>query len=179
MPLPADAIAAYLYAKDGNRPHLLRNAFTPDATLNIVVHGDGIAFPPVSNGREAIADALVRQFGQRFENVYTFCLSTPAAENDRAFHCDWLVAMTEKDNRTVRVGCGRYDWGFDPASGLAHALAIHIAHMQSLAPDSADSIMHWASRLPYPWCAPADALRTAPALPDLAHILAYMARPSA
>ncbi len=168
---PADAIAAYLRAKDGNRPHVLADAFTPDATLHITVRRGTISFPPVSHGRDAIADVLVRQFAQNFENVYTFCLCAPPAAGAGTFSCDWLVVMSEKDNRAVRVGFGRYDWQFDPASGLAYALAICIEAMQSLPPESVAEVMHWASHLRYPWCPRDEALRNAPRLDGLAQTL--------
>ena len=34
--MPAEAIAAYLRAKDENRPYLMERAFVPDATLAMV-----------------------------------------------------------------------------------------------------------------------------------------------
>ena len=71
----SDSIVAYLRAKDGNKPHLLAQAFTTDASLVMDVKTGSIAFPPVSTGRDAIAQVLVRQFAQAYENVYTLFLS--------------------------------------------------------------------------------------------------------
>ncbi|MES2947524.1 MAG: hypothetical protein V4858_03185 [Pseudomonadota bacterium] len=179
MQNPADAMLAYFHAKDGNRPHRMDHAFTADASLQMQVRQGAISFPPVSNGREAITDTLVRRFAVNYENVYTFCLSAPPAAQDLAFSCNWLVAMTEKDSRAVRVGCGRYDWCFDPASGLAHTLDIRIEAMQSLPPDTVGDVMGWVSALPYPWCSSDQALRCAPPLQDLSPVLAYIAADNA
>ncbi len=180
MQNPADAILAYFHAKDGNRPHRMAEAFTEDASLHMLVRQGAITFPPVSKGREAITDTLVRRFAVSYENVYTFCLSNPPAPQDGlAFSCDWLVAMTEKDSRAVRVGCGRYDWCFEPTSGLACRLDIRIEAMQSLPPDTTNSVMQWVSALPYPWCSSEQVLRCAPPLQDLGPVLAYIAAENA
>ena len=174
MTTPADAIAAYLRAKDGNRPHLLAQAFTEDATLTMDVRTGSIAFPPVSAGREAIAEVLVRRFAQTYENVYTVCLASPPQRPTDTFRCDWLVAMTEKDSRAVRVGCGRYDWHFAPASQLADRLLITIEAMQSLPAQELDGVMHWVSGLAYPWCSLQAAVQDAPAC--VSPVLGYLGR---
>jgi hypothetical protein len=176
MKTPSAAIAAYLHAKDGNRPHLLAQAFTDDALLQMTVHTGAISFPPVSRGRDAIADLLVRRFGQCYENIYTFCLASPPDADAQVFYCDWLVAMTEKDSRAVRVGCGRYDWCFTPPSGLAESLSITIASMQTLPASHTDEVMDWVAGLPYPWCPASIALQGAPDIQHLAPVLEYIGR---
>lgn len=175
MQTPADAIHSYFRAKDGSRPHWMGNAFTEDASLQVQVRHGAISFPPVSHGREAITEALVRQFARSYENVYSFCLSAPPAPQDPAFTCHWLVVMTEKDSRAVRVGCGNYDWRFDPVSGLASSLSIQIENMLTLPPQYAGRVMQWVSQLPYPWCPAPDAVGAAPALADLSPVLDYIA----
>src|SRR4051812_23564406 len=92
----AEAIEAYLRAKDENRPFLMTEAFAEDASLSVVVHSGNIAFPPVTRGRGAIADVLVRDFARTYENVRTVCLSPPPARNVTTFACSWLVAMSVK-----------------------------------------------------------------------------------
>lgn len=171
MQTPPDAILAYLHAKDGNRPHVMAKAFTEDASLQIDVPNGAISFPPVSNGREAITEVLVRRFAQSYENVYTFCLSAPPALQDQVFTCNWLVAMTEKDSWAVRVGYGSYDWQFSPTSGLVRSLVVRIDNMLSLPPDCAEPVLQWVSGLPYPWCSPGQAARTAPPLHELSRLL--------
>jgi hypothetical protein len=176
MNTPSDSICAYLRAKDGNRPHLLSQAFTDDALLEMNVKTGAISFPPVSRGRGAIADVLVRRFAQTYENVYTLCLAAAPKAHDSSLSCDWLVAMTEKESGAVRVGCGRYDWYFSPEAGLAESLVITIETMQSLPSRDLDGVMAWISSLPYPWCAPTLALRYAPDISDLSPVFDYIGR---
>ncbi|HEX5739156.1 MAG TPA: hypothetical protein VFY22_11655, partial [Hydrogenophaga sp.] len=92
-----------------------------------------------------------------------------------SFHCGWLVAMSEKQGHGVRVGCGRYDWLFNAASGLADDLVIRIDAMQSLPPPTLTSVMDWVTRLPYPWCEADIALHSAPGLAALAPVLDSLA----
>lgn len=176
MRTPADSIVAYLRAKDGNRPHLMAQAFTEAASLAMTVSAGAISFPPAANGRDAIAEILVRRFGQTYENVYTLCLAPPPRDEANAFSCDWLVAMTEKESRAVRVGCGRYDWRFALDSRLVDRLSITIEAMQTLPPGDVDDVMNWVCALPYPWCPAALALRDAPDLRDLAVVLDHLGR---
>ena len=176
MNTPSESICAYLRAKDGNRPHLLAQAFADDALLEMRVKTGAISFPPVSQGRSAIAEVLVRRFAQTYENVYTFCLAPAPKAQDGSFTCDWLVAMTEKESGAVRVGCGRYDWWFSPNNGLAERLVITIETMQSLPPKDLDSIMNWVSELPCPWCAPRLAMRDAPDISELGPVFDYIRR---
>lgn len=170
---PADVIDAYLRAKDGNRPHLLRAAFTDTATLRMHVRTAGISFPPGAVGREAIAQLLVSRFNETWENIYTLCVGSPPRAGVTSFACGWLVAMSAKLDRQVRVGCGRYDWVFDAGTGLARSLVITIDAMETTSWD-VDAMIDWASALPYPWC---DARRLesgAPSAPALRAVLAQM-----
>jgi len=107
-----ERIEAYIRAKDSNRPHLMARAFAQDATLQMVVKTESISFTPISKGLESISDVLVRQFGQTYENIHTFCLAAPSRNDEITFSCGWLVGMSEKQTSIVRVGCGRYDWLF-------------------------------------------------------------------
>jgi hypothetical protein len=174
---PAASIAGYIRAKDGNRPHLLDAAFAPDATLRMVVQTDAIAFPPTSQGREAIAQTLVRRFNQTYENVYTLCLGAPPQADATSFSCDWLVAMSEKESGAVRIGCGRYDWVFDRSSHQVQALTITIAAMEILDAVHLGPVMTWASALPYPWCGAEQAIAAAPAVSGLSNVLRALQGP--
>lgn len=176
MRTPAHSIQAYLLAKDGNRPHLMAEAFDEDALLAMQVNTKGIEFPPLSQGRDAIVEVLVRRFGQRYENVYTFCMTPPPGRSLSDFSCDWMVAMTDKDSGNVRVGCGRYDWRFEARTGLAERLAITIEAMQILPPAAAAPVMRWAAALPYPWCPAPHAISTASGVVGIEPILAWLAR---
>ena len=173
------SIATYIRAKDENRPHLMPQVFSEAATLEIFAKAESLSFPPLAQGLEAISDVLVRRFAQTYENVHTFCLTEPP-NIETCFSCNWLVGMSEKDSRLVRVGCGRYDWLFQrDGPGLADRLTITIDLMQSLAPIYLAPVMNWLSQIPYPWCSPERALRDAPTLDELQPIREYLARESA
>jgi hypothetical protein len=167
----------YLHAKDENRPLYMARAFTPDANLRMVLKTESISFPSEAIGEAAITDALVRKFGQTYENVYTFYLSRPAAGAALPeFQCDWLVGMTEKANGNVRVGCGSYDWKFQAQPHHARALAITIEAMETLPADKASDVLGWLTALPYPWADRAAVSAGAPAIDALAPVLAYLNR---
>lgn len=171
MPTPTDAITAYLLAKDGNRPHRLAEAFTPDATLTMRVNTDTISFPPLTHGREAIAQTLVRSFNQTYENVYTLCLDEPPAVDAASYSCRWLVAMSEKDGGAVRVGCGRYEWLFAPRDGRACALTISIEAMELLPADALKQVTAWMAGLSYPWCSTHTTINEAPDIQGVQRVL--------
>ncbi|RFP09295.1 hypothetical protein D0T25_23430 [Duganella sp. BJB488] len=175
MRSPAHTIHSYLLAKDGNRPHLMAQAFSEDAMLSMQVHTDSIAFPPLARGRDAIADVLVRRFGKSYENVYTFCLGPPPEQTASAFSCEWLVVMTDKCNGNVRVGCGRYDWHFDDTTGLAERLAISVEVMQILPPAAVEPVMKWVASLPYPWCVTEAVINRAANVVGVGPVLAWLA----
>jgi hypothetical protein len=123
----AGHIRTYIRAKDENRPHLMRRAFAEEATLEMVVRTSAIAFPPVTRGCAAIADVLVRDFAKQYENVYTFCLDDPPSADSLCFKCGWLVVMSEKDSRKLRMGHGYYDWSWNPnVSPLVDRIAISL-----------------------------------------------------
>lgn len=169
-------VSTFCRAKDGNRPHLMGQAFAEDAWLETVVDGELVCSSSVAQGREAITRALVRHFGRHYENVYTFCLQRPRADwGGPVFCCDWLSGMTSKDSGQVRMACGRYDWLFQPE--LPHrvqGLKVSIAVTKVLAPSALPAVTEWLAGLPYPWC-PADAaVNTAPSLDALQPVLAQL-----
>ncbi len=168
---PAAAIRAYIQAKDGNRPYLLDAAFSEDATLQMIVHSEAISFPAASVGRQAIAETLVRRFNQTYENIYTLCIGQPPADDANTFACDWLVAMSTKDDGALRLGCGRYDWSFMPADYRVRALTITIERMDILPPEDLPAVMDWVSALPYPWCDRQPALAPERCPPQVLHVL--------
>ena len=176
-PTAETVLRNYFHAKDENRPHRLAAVFSADARLEIRNHTDAIAFPAFSEGREALADVLVRSFGQQYENVYSFYLARPAGE-PRSFACGWLVAMTEKASRSARLGCGRYLWEFaPPPSGLALRLVIDIDAMQVLPPAAAPGLFAAIAALGYPWSSPAEVAAVAERHPLLAAVARRIALP--
>ena len=172
---PRDIVATYIRAKDENRPHLMRGAFATTAELRVVATPGTISFPGFTQGIDPITDILVRRFAQTYENVHTFCLAAAPRDDATTFSCPWLVGMSEKETRAIRVGCGRYDWVFNVAPPrLVGRLTITIELMQSLAADTLPPIMDWLAQLPYPWCSAQTAVRTAPTLDDLRPVLRYI-----
>jgi len=168
MPSAQEAVEIYIRAKDENRPYLMERAFAENATLEMIVNSGTISFPPISIGLESIADILVRRFAQAYENVHTFCLAAPPGNHEPNFSCDWLVGMSEKETRRVRLGCGRYDWVFQSQGRhMVERLKITIDLMESLAPSCLGSVTNWLCRLPYPWCTAQAALAGIPSLEDL------------
>lgn len=166
----------YFRAKDENRPHVLERVFAPNAELVIQNRSPNIAFPAASRGRAAIAEVLVRTFAVSYENVYSFYLDRPSP-GAREFSCAWLVGMSERSSREVRVGCGTYAWVFEPQpSGLAHRLAITIDSMQVLPQGEFERVFAWLGGLDYPWSSASSALRGIPKLESLAPIASFLGR---
>ena len=167
----------YFHAKDENRPHRLHEVFTPDARLEIHNHTEAIAFPALTEGREAMADVLVRSFGQRYENVYSFYLARPKGR-PRSFTCHWLVAMTEKQSGSARLGCGRYLWEFAMATPFcAQRLVIDIDEMQVLPPGASPGLFTAIAALSYPWSSAAEVAAAAARHPLLATVARRVAPP--
>jgi hypothetical protein len=173
-----EVLRTYFRAKDENRPHLMRDAFSETATLETIIKTDAISFPPIARGLAPITDVLVRDFGRLYENVYSFYLDRPPSHIlSSGFSCDWLVGMSEKATGKARVGCGRYDWEFQATgAGLADRLVITIESMQVLSADRLEPVLLWLTGLPYPWCPARTILQSAPAIPDLDPILRYISR---
>ncbi|HSV45584.1 MAG TPA: nuclear transport factor 2 family protein [Ramlibacter sp.] len=62
--IAAQHVDTYCRAKDSNRPHLMASVFADDAWLEMATDS-ALLFPhSVSQGREAIVQALVRHFGR-------------------------------------------------------------------------------------------------------------------
>ena len=157
----------YFLAKDENRPELLSRVFCAEAELETVVRTDAIAFPAHTRGRDAIAQVLVVGFAETYENVRSFYLSPPPRDAE-PFSCAWLVGMSQRADGSTRVGCGRYDWTFEPFSPhRATRLVITIDAMQVLVPDRLASAPTWLQRLSCPWSSAAEVLAALPATADL------------
>ena len=137
-------VRTYIRAKDEYRPHLMQLAFAETATLEIVVGTQEIAFPPMTHGRAAITEVLVRRFAKQYENVYTFCLNDAPSADSLGFKFCWLVVMSEKDSGHLRVGHGHYDWSWSPTrSPLVDRLTIIIERMEAFPASLADQAFDW------------------------------------
>ena len=169
----ANAIQTYIRAKDENRPHLMPNAFTPDANLGMRVETENISFPPASKGIEEITQILVSDFGRAYENIYTFCLDGVPSDDEDDFRCRWLVGMSVKETKSIRVGFGYYDWQFG-ASGLIQHLTITIRTMLILTSDHHGPVTNWLSHLPYPWCPEEAAAKAMPSISELNEVRQFL-----
>lgn len=173
----ASLMRDYLRAKDENRPLYMARAFASDAVLKMTLRTPAIAFPPEARGREAITEALVRTFGQTYENVFTFYLDHPGEDAMLAHYtCDWFVGMAEKSTGNVRVGCGSYEWEFQASPHQARKLVITIETMLSLPPDAAGPVFSWLTALPYPWTDPRRVVNSAPPIEALAPVMHWIRR---
>lgn len=169
----------YFHAKDENRPLYMARAFAPGAVLKMALRTQAIAFPPESHGLAAIAETLVRKFGQTYENVYTFYLSRPEPGACLPnYQCDWIVGMTEKATGNVRVGCGRYEWNFQADPYLATNLTITIETMVTLPSHDMEAVFGWLLALDYPWTSAARVVASAPPLESLAPVVHYLLHPN-
>jgi hypothetical protein len=170
-----ELLQTYFKAKDENRPHLMVDAFHEEAAVDMSVQTGAISFPSRMEGRDAVTDGLVRNFGQMYENVYSFYLDEHPARNRNGHACHWMVVMTEKSNGSVRVGCGSYEWTFSHDDRwLVRSLHITIAAMAVLPKDMLDPVFHWAGRMPYPWCSNEQALVELPRHALLAPVRDYL-----
>jgi hypothetical protein len=169
----ANAIQTYIRAKDENRPHLMPGAFAPDVSLEMKVETENISFPPASKGIEAITQVLVRDFVRSYENIYTFCLENSPSDDEADFRCRWLVGMSDKETKSIRVGCGYYDWQFGSGE-LVQNLTITIKAMLIISPDHHRQVMNWLSHLPYPWCPGEAATAGMPPISELSEIRQFL-----
>lgn len=172
---PEQLLRTYFHAKDENRPHLLDDVFSTHARLDIRNRSDQISFPAVTNGLAGIADVLVRRFNQIYENIYSFYLARPTP-SEAAFSCNWLVVMTEKELKSVRVGCGSYEWAFQREPKLSVTeLIITIEEMLILEEAMTGEMMHWVGQLDYPWTSAAAVTRVL-LIPELQPVREYLER---
>ncbi|MEZ5739744.1 MAG: hypothetical protein R3E68_10010 [Burkholderiaceae bacterium] len=93
----------------------------------------------------------MRDFGRTYENIYSFYIGEP--DEDAPCRCDWLVVMTDKQDRRIRVGCGGYEWTFagEGRNLLASELRIAVELMQLLDGRHTDEVYRWLATLGYPW----------------------------
>ncbi|WP_028021447.1 hypothetical protein [Enterovibrio calviensis] len=180
-------ISFYITAKDNNKPHLLSHVFSESATLSMAVNTDSITFPSKTSGASEISNVLVTHFNQRYENVYTFCLSDAIEREGSSLSCKWFVAMTEKESGLLRVGCGYYDWTFHTdietnARAEIHGetntrvdeLTITIEHMAALAFQQTSYFFNELSQLPYPWCESSLVIQAVPSDPVLDEVRYFL-----
>lgn len=168
------SIESYIRAKDENRPDLLRHSFKVSATAALTVNTSNISFPSTLCGLTEISETLVRRFNQTYENIYTFCIGDAPLGKPTSHTCQWLVGMSTKESKEIRIGCGKYEWSFDPETGLATFLHIHIDQMRTGPAQELEPLMDWLRTLDYPWCKARKAKSQIPSLSTLENITPYL-----
>jgi hypothetical protein len=178
MPISAaDVIAGYIEAKDCTHLQLLGRAFVEgDCEIELADKTDLLSLPSSSRGLEQIAQMLA-SFGDQYENIRTFCLSRPNSDYLPHFRCDFLVGMNARQDGTVRVGCGQYDWhfGIDDDSRLKK-LGIDLEIMCVLPAEQSKLILPLLAALPYPWCSYHQACESIPSIDALRPIKRFLRR---
>jgi hypothetical protein len=84
LKIKKEKISQYLYAKDNNKPHLMKDVFVPNAKLDIRIgelKSNNISFPSQTISLCEITKVLINNFNKTYENVYTFCLDDTFVEN--------------------------------------------------------------------------------------------------
>jgi hypothetical protein len=86
--------------------------------------------------------------------------------------------MSDKETKSIRVGCGYYDWQFG-TSELVQSLTITIKTMLILSSNHHRLVMNWLSQLPYPWCPEEAAAAAMPPISELSEIRQFLMHISA
>ncbi|WP_428024706.1 hypothetical protein [Arcobacter sp.] len=141
-------ISKYIYAKDNNKPYLMKDVFKDSGKLDIVLNSQNISFPSRSDGLEKIIKVLIKDFNKNFENIFTLCFEDTIVIEKNTLGCNWFVFMSDKDTEEIRLGYGTYLWKFDT---LVEELNITIKSMDILSKKDT-KIFPWIENVPYPWC---------------------------
>ncbi|MGH1428106.1 MAG: hypothetical protein ACRBEE_09205 [Arenicella sp.] len=155
-----ETISTYIKAKDDNKPHLMKDVFENSASLSMKVKSDAISFPSESQGLDSITNILVSDFSQKYENVYTFCMSDSIMFDEENTLCKWVVVMTDRKEGNIRVGFGGYKWVFN--NDLVKQLTISIEYMIALEKMQSEEIFLWTNKKNYPWCDSGEFLKGVP-----------------
>ncbi|NIB43639.1 hypothetical protein HBA55_28785 [Pseudomaricurvus alkylphenolicus] len=165
----ASIVRTYIRAKDDNKPHLARQIFSASSFVRVSWDRSLLPYPSELIGADDITTLLCQEFNQRFENIYTFCLSHPPDNTgSNIFHCPWLTTMTARKGAEVYVGCGTYEWLFTyNESAKVNQLAISTDHMIRLKPRHQNEVLDWLGQAQYPWGNVGELLGTMPRLESL------------
>jgi len=148
-----ELVLKYICAKDKNRPHLMDEVFTSNATLEMKLKTQNIFFPSRTLGIENITDVLVTKFSQSYEQVYTFCLIDTINNSSQILKSDWIVCMREKKSGDIRIGYGVYNWFFTKdEEPLVKHLTIQIEEMITMEKEYSTLFFNWVEKLDYPLC---------------------------
>ena len=161
-------ISLYLRSKDENKPHLIPSVFSSDAVLSMNLKTNNIFFPATTVGVKNIEKVLIRDFSENYENVYTFCFTDSIQNEKNQLFCNWLVGMSDKKSKKVRVGWGKYQWEFtNEKNPLVLNFTIEIEDMVILEANLMPKIMNWLNNASYPWCDKKQLLQSMPNIKSL------------
>ncbi|MCG8334104.1 MAG: hypothetical protein MJE63_06275 [Proteobacteria bacterium] len=164
-------IDKYIRAKDTNKPYLLADVFTKSAKLDMVLDTTAISFPSKVEGEANISRTLVSDFNKTYENIYTICFDDSVKQENNTLICKWLVGMSEKENGSVRVGCGQYKWHFTKSNiPRVQTLSIVVGEMVSLSSYYRTDVLFWLDNLSSVWINSQEALQSMPTIEDLKSI---------
>jgi hypothetical protein len=155
-----DVIGLYIQSKDNNKPHLMKSVFEGVANLSMEVKTDEIVFPSETTGIEDITNILVRNFNQKYGDIYTFCITDSVTSDGKQTLCKWVVVMSDKEDGNIRVGYGDYKWTFN--IDLVSNLTILIEKMIVIDKNHSTEIFSWLKKQAYPWCDSSDLLKEVP-----------------
>lgn len=157
MNTPSALLEAYLEAKDLNSPSIILECFTPEAVLTYSIATNTISFPSKVIGSNAIAQTLVRDLREKFEQCKTYylCASIDDLVNEIDY-LPWLVVMREISSGVLRLGKGYYKWRFEREKNQLRvcAMHIHIERMDVIDDPDQTFLNMLQAVLPYPWLPP-------------------------
>ena len=166
----------YLHAKDHCRPHAFGQAFAEDATFTSKFEFETQFSDETPRVGLAAITETFRQLGAACENIYTLCTldSRRHVDEDGTWACKWIVTMTERETRAVRVAWGDYRWRIDEERGLATELLVTMVEMQMLDPSHAREICEWMASFEGPWVESRALVEAMPTLEALAGVAGYL-----
>jgi len=105
----------YVEEKDQDKFKILEKIYVPNAKVTFEIDTDTISFPTEILGNKNIAQVLSAEFNRKYDHVQTYYLSRsfPQINDFTISNQGWLVIMREKEDNSIRVGTGLYDWIFE------------------------------------------------------------------
>ena len=161
-------IEKYMTAVQSNQTDLIKEVFIHDASLEIKAHTTYVSFPKLTKNAEEVAKVLVKDFGEKYENISTFCFIDTLSNEKDSITCNILICMQEKESKSILLSYGLYVWEFSEGSATkVSKLNIEIEKLLVLNPSQEKIISTWISNLPQYWVERKEVLKS---MPSLQHI---------
>jgi len=146
----------YVEGKDQDKFKILGEIYIPNAKVTFEIDSDTISFPTEISGNKNIAQVLSAEFNRKYDHVQTYYLSRsfPQIKDLVISNQGWLVIMRDKEDNSIRVGTGLYDWIFQKQADGNLKIAQHnisIGVMLCLPGLSLSFLDELQSSLLYPW----------------------------